>query len=177
MWQCLPVLDPQARLYRMPSWRWLVVGGYAAGLFALSSAPVSRRLVAAENRLVRRRRALPRWLPSDKVFHALVFGLGAVLLCRALHDQTQHAPHGRSPSTASWPRSATASPMNSTRPACLSGPQRLLMSSPMGWVPRWPHGDGCMVLAISDNPTLSEMSRRKVAIGKVCPVAVDARQC
>jgi hypothetical protein len=89
MWQRLSVLDPQARLYRMPSWHWLIVGGYALGLFALSSAPVSRRLVAAEKRLVRGQRgALPRWLPSDKVFHALVFGLGTVLLCRALHDQT-----------------------------------------------------------------------------------------
>jgi VanZ family protein len=88
MWQYLAVLDPQARLYRRPSWRWLAVGGYAAGLFALSSAPVSRRLVAAENRLVRQRRVLPRWLPYDKVFHAFVFGLGAVLLCRALQDQT-----------------------------------------------------------------------------------------
>lgn len=88
MRQCLHVLDPQARSNHMSSWRWLVVGGYAAGLFALSSAPASRHLVAAENRLVRQRRALPRWLPSDKVFHALVFGLGAVLLCRALHDQT-----------------------------------------------------------------------------------------
>jgi VanZ family protein len=87
MWQSLSVLDPQARPYHMPSWRWLVVGGYAAGLFALSSAPVSRRLVAA-TRLVQRRRALPRWLPSDKVFHAFVFGLGTVLLCRALQDQT-----------------------------------------------------------------------------------------
>jgi VanZ family protein len=89
MWQCLALLDPQARLYRMPSWRWLVVGGYAAGLFALSSAPGSRRLVAAEKRLVRRQRwALPRWLLYDKVVHALVFGLGTVLLCRALHGQT-----------------------------------------------------------------------------------------
>jgi hypothetical protein len=50
MWQCLPMLNPQARLYRMPSWRWLVVASYAACLFALSSAPGSRRLVAAENR-------------------------------------------------------------------------------------------------------------------------------
>ena len=89
MWQCLAVLDPQVRLYRMPSWRWLIVGGYAAGLFALSSAPGSRRLVAAEKRFVRRQRwALPRWLLYDKVVHALVFGLGTVLLCRALHDRT-----------------------------------------------------------------------------------------
>lgn len=89
MWQCLAVLDPPARLYRMPSWRWLVVGGYAAGVFALSSAPGSRRLVAAQKRLVRRQRwALPRWLLYDKVVHALVFGLGTVLLCRALHDRT-----------------------------------------------------------------------------------------
>jgi VanZ family protein len=49
---------------------------------------VSRRLVAAENRLVRQRRALSRWLPYDKVFHAFVFGLGTMMLCRALHDQT-----------------------------------------------------------------------------------------
>jgi VanZ family protein len=88
MWQCFAVLHPQARLYRMPSWHWLVVGSYAAGLFALSSAPVSRHLVAAENRLVRQRRSLPHWLPSDKVFHAFVFGLGTVLLCRALQHQT-----------------------------------------------------------------------------------------
>jgi VanZ family protein len=89
MWQRLSVLDPQARLYRMPSWHWLIVGGYALGLFALSSAPVSRRLMAAEKRLVRQQRwTLPRWLLSDKVFHALVFGLGTVLLCRALHNQT-----------------------------------------------------------------------------------------
>jgi VanZ family protein len=89
MWQCLGVLTPQARPRRTFSWRWLVVGGYAAGLFALSSAPVSRRLVAAEKCLVRGQRGvLPRWLPGDKVFHALVFGLGTVLLCRALHDQT-----------------------------------------------------------------------------------------
>src|SRR5688500_15804302 len=88
MWQCLAVLDPQTRPYRRPGWRWLIVGGYAIGLFALSSAPVSCHLVVAENRLVRQRRALPRWLPYDKVFHAFVFGLGAVLLCRALHDQT-----------------------------------------------------------------------------------------
>lgn len=89
MWQCLAVLDPPVRLYRMPSWRWLVVGSYAAGVFALSSAPGSRRLVAAQKRLVRRQRwALPRWLLYDKVVHALVFGLGTVLLCRALHDRT-----------------------------------------------------------------------------------------
>ena len=89
MWQCLAVLDPQARLYRMPRWRWLVVGAYAAGLFALSSAPGSRRLVAAEKRLVRRQHwALPRWLLDDKAVHALAFGLGTVLLCRALHDRT-----------------------------------------------------------------------------------------
>jgi VanZ family protein len=50
--------------------------------------------VAAENRLVRRQRgALPRWLRRDKVLHMLAFGLGTVLLCRALHGQ---AP-GRSP--------------------------------------------------------------------------------
>jgi VanZ family protein len=88
MWPYLAALYPQARPFRMPGWRWLVVGGYAIGLFALSSAPASRHLVAAENRLVRQRRALPRWLPYDKVFHAFVFGLGAVLLCRALYDQT-----------------------------------------------------------------------------------------
>jgi VanZ family protein len=89
MWQCLPVLDPQARPCRTPRWRWLVVGGYAAGLFALSSAPGSHLLLAAENRLVRRQRwALPRWLLRDKVLHALAFGLGTVLLCRALHGQT-----------------------------------------------------------------------------------------
>jgi VanZ family protein len=87
MWQHLAVLNPQAHLYHTPSWRWLIVGGYAAGLFALSSASGSRRLVAAEKRLVRQRRTLPRWLPSDKVFHALVFGLGTVLLCWALHEQ------------------------------------------------------------------------------------------
>jgi len=88
MWQWLPVLAPQARLCRTSRWRWLVVGGYAAGLFALSSAPGSRLLLAAENRLVRRqRRVSPRWLFRDKVFHALAFGLGTVLLCRALHCQ------------------------------------------------------------------------------------------
>ena len=89
MWQCLPVRDPQARPCLIPSWRWLIVGGYAVGLFALSSARGSSLLLAAKNRLVRRqRRTLPRWLPRDKVFHALVFGLGTVLLCRALHSQT-----------------------------------------------------------------------------------------
>ena len=89
MWQCLPLLNLQARLYRTPSWRWLLVGSYAACLFALSSAPGSRRLVAAENRLVRGQRwPLPRWLLYDKAFHALVFGLGTVLLCRALYDRT-----------------------------------------------------------------------------------------
>ena len=89
MWQYLPVLDPQARPCRTSRWRWLVVGGYAVGLFALSSAPGSRLLLAAENRLVRRQRwPLPRWLLYDKVVHALVFGLGTVLLCRALHDRT-----------------------------------------------------------------------------------------
>ena len=88
MWQYLPVLDPQARPCRTSRWRWLVVGGYAAGLFTLSSAPGSRLLLAAENRLVRRQRwAPPRWLFRDKVFHALAFGLGTVLLCRALHCQ------------------------------------------------------------------------------------------
>jgi VanZ family protein len=46
--------------------------------------------VAAEKRFVRRQRwALPCWLLYDKVVHALVFGLGTVLLCRALHDRTR----------------------------------------------------------------------------------------
>jgi VanZ family protein len=88
MWHCLAVLDPQVRPCRTPLWRWLVVGGYAAGLFVLSSTPGSRLLLAAENRLVRRQRwAMPRWLLNDKVLHTLAFGLGAVLLCRALHSQ------------------------------------------------------------------------------------------
>jgi VanZ family protein len=64
------------------------------GLFALSSAPGSRLLLAAETRLVRQQRwALLRWLRRDKVLHTLAFGLGTVLLCRALSCQ---AP-GRSP--------------------------------------------------------------------------------
>jgi VanZ family protein len=94
MWQCLPGRAPQARPCRTARWRWLVVGGYAVGLFALSSAPGSRLLVAAEARLVRQQRwGLLRWLRRDKVLHTLAFGLGTVLLCRALQGQ---AP-GRSP--------------------------------------------------------------------------------
>jgi hypothetical protein len=67
--------------------------------------------------------------------------------CCVGHSTPRHqrAPHSGSPSTAPWPRSATASPMNSTRPACPNGLQRSPMSWRMGWVPHWPHGGGYIV--------------------------------
>jgi VanZ family protein len=44
--------------------------------------------LAVEHRLVRQQRGvLRRWLRRDKVLHMLAFGLGTVLLCRALQCQ------------------------------------------------------------------------------------------
>jgi VanZ family protein len=88
MWQGFPVIAQQARPTRPHLWRWLWVGGAAAGLFALSSVPGTRLPVAPETRLARRWHGTrPRWQLSDKVLHALAFGLGTVLLCRALRRQ------------------------------------------------------------------------------------------
>lgn len=81
------------RSARLCFWRWLLVGGYAAGLFACSSLPGSRLPVPPERRLARRwHRPPPRWLLSDKVLHALAYGLGTALLCRALHSQAPARP-------------------------------------------------------------------------------------
>ena len=88
MCQGFPVIAHQARPIRPRLWRWLCVGGAAAGLFVLSAVPGHLLPVAPETRLARRgHRARPRWQLSDKVLHALAFGLGTVLLCRALRRQ------------------------------------------------------------------------------------------
>jgi VanZ family protein len=53
-------------------WRWLCVLVYASAIFVLSAVPGNK---------------LPAFHVSDKVLHAVEFGILAFLLCRALHAQ------------------------------------------------------------------------------------------
>ena len=53
-------------------WRWVLLGGYAACIFALSSIPGQ---------------ALPGVRVSDKLIHIGEFGLLGILMCRALTAQ------------------------------------------------------------------------------------------
>ena len=53
-------------------WRWVLLGGYAACIFALSSIPGQ---------------ALPTVHVSDKLIHTGEYGLLGILMCRALTAQ------------------------------------------------------------------------------------------
>jgi hypothetical protein len=57
------------RQHRKVLWRWLLVLAYAGGIFAVSAIPGN---------------ALPALKVSDKLVHAVEFGILAFLLCRAL---------------------------------------------------------------------------------------------
>ena len=61
-------------------WRWAVLGGYAACIFALSSIPGQ---------------ALPNVRVSDKLIHIGEFGLLGILMCRALTAQLTTWPRSR----------------------------------------------------------------------------------
>ena len=61
-------------------WRWVLLGGYAASIFALSSIPGQ---------------ALPSVHISDKLIHIGEFGLLGLLMCRALTAQLPTWPRSR----------------------------------------------------------------------------------
>jgi len=61
-------------------WRWGFLVGYTAGIFLLSAIPGH---------------ALPTVRVSDKLIHAVEFGLLAVLLCRALRVSVTTWSHSR----------------------------------------------------------------------------------
>jgi VanZ family protein len=72
------VQEPSQR-YRVV-WRWALLGGYAACIFALSSIPGQ---------------ALPSVRVSDKLIHTGEFGLLGLLICRALTAQLPTWPRSR----------------------------------------------------------------------------------
>ena len=61
-------------------WRWVLLGGYAACIFALSSIPGQ---------------ALPNVHVSDKLIHTGEYGLLGLLMCRALTAQLPTWPRSR----------------------------------------------------------------------------------
>jgi len=61
-------------------WRWGLLGGYAAGIFALSSIPGQ---------------ALPDVRVSDKLIHTGEYGLLGLLMCRVLTAQLPTWPRSR----------------------------------------------------------------------------------
>ncbi len=72
------VQEPRQR-YKVV-WRWVLLGGYVACIFALSSIPGQH---------------LPHVRVSDKLIHAGEFGLLGILMCRALTARLPTWPWAR----------------------------------------------------------------------------------